>query len=190
MKKNNIDFESRFWSGRSKLSPVALGDVFFQFHDLATAKERLNLMMQYAIQGKTRIPEDPSVVFHFHQSLRSLIRAGWCLRKKPGKWIGEAVPETGNPLLYGSLSEEEYRDPVRVFRKAFKQYRLEELEDFLSDLVYFSLGTFNHLPERDIVGPYLHLIKMLDAAWLIVERKNRKKDRFQSAPQEIEVQIR
>ena len=52
MKKNSIDFESRFWSGRSKLSPVALGDVFFQFHDLATAKERLNLMMQYAVQGK------------------------------------------------------------------------------------------------------------------------------------------
>jgi len=190
MKKNSINFESRFWSGRSKLSPVALGDVFFQFHDLATAKERLNLMMQYAVQGKTRIPEDPSVVFHFHQSLRSLVRAGWCLRKKSGKWIGKAVPEAGNPLLYGSLSVEEYREPVLVFRKAFKQYRTEEMEDFLSDILYFSLGTFNQVPERDIVGPYLHLIKMLDAAWLIVERKNRKKDRFQSTPQEIEVQIR
>lgn len=173
MKKNNIDFESRFWSGRSKLSPVALVDVFFQFYDLATAKERLNRIMQYAAQGKTRIPEDPSVVFHFHQSLRSLIRAGWCLRKKSGKWIGEAVPETGSPLMYGSLSEED-----RVFRKAFKQYRPEELEDFLSDIVYFSLGTFHNVPERNIVGPYFHLIKMLDAAWLIVERKNRKKELF------------
>lgn len=189
MKKNNIDFESRFWSGQSKLSPVALGDVFFQFHDLATAKERLNLMMQYAVQGKMQIPEDPSVVFHFHQSLRSLIRAGWCLRKKSGKWLGEAVPETCNPLLYGSLSAEEYRDPVRVFRKAFQKYRTEELEDFLSDIVYFSLGTFNHLPERNIVGPYLHLIKMLDAAWLIVERRNRRKELFQSLPQEDEVDI-
>ena len=189
MKKKKTDLESRFWSGRSKLSPVALGGVFFQFHDLATAKERLNLMMQYAVQGKTRIPEDPSVVFHFHQSLRSLIRAGWCLRKKPGKWTVEAVPETGNPLLYGSLSEEEYRDPVCVFRKAFKAYRTEELEDFLSDIVYFSLGTFHNVPERDIVGPYLHLMKMLDAAWLIVERKNRKKELFQSLPQEDEVYI-
>ncbi|KAA0126390.1 hypothetical protein FY557_17890 [Chryseobacterium sp. SN22] len=189
MKKNNIDFESRFWSGRSKLSPVALGDVFFQFHDLATAKERLNLMMQYAVQGKTRIPEDPSVVFHFYQSLRSLIRAGWCLRKKSGKWMGEVDPETGNPLRYGSLSEEEYRDPVLVFRKAFKAYRPEELEDFLSDVVYFSLGTFNQVPERNIVGPYLHLIKMLDAAWLVVERKNRKKDLLQSQPEKAEVEV-
>lgn len=189
MKKNSINFESRFWSGRSKHSSVPLLELFFEFHDLATAKERLNRIMQYAVQGKTRIPEDPSVVFHFHQSLRSLIRAGWCFRKRSGKWIGEAVPETGNPLMYGSLSEEEYRDPVRVFRKAFKEYRTEELEDFLSDIVYFSLGMFNHVPERNIVGPYLYLIKMLDAAWLIVERKNRKKELLQSQPQKAEVQL-
>jgi hypothetical protein len=55
--------------------------------------------------------------------------------------------------------------------------------------VYFSLGTFNNVPERNIVGPYLHLIKMLDAAWLIVEWKNRKKDLLQSQPPEAEVQL-
>ncbi len=189
MKKNHIDFESRFWSGRSKHSPVPVLELFFEFHDLATAKERLNLIMQYAVQGKMRIPEDPSVVFHFHQSLRSLVRAGWCLRKKSGKWAAQEVPELGSPLMQGSLSEEEYRDPVRVFRKAFKAYRPEELEEFLSDIVYFSLGMFNHVPERNIVGPYLHLIKMLDAAWLIVERKNRKKELLQSQPQKAEVQV-
>jgi hypothetical protein len=170
MKKKKINFESQFWSGRSKHSPVPLLKVFFQFHDLATAKERLNRIMQYAVQGKTRIPEDPSAVFHFHQSLRSFVRAGWCLRKKSGKWTAQEVPEHSSPLSQGSLSGEEYRDPVLVFRKAFKEYRPEELEEFLSDIVYFSLGTFNNVPEHNIVGPYLHLVKMLDAAWLIVER--------------------
>jgi len=77
--------------------------------------------------------------------------------------------------MHGSLSEQEYRDPVRVFRNAFKKYRLEEFEEFLAEVVYFSLGTFNNVPERDIVGPYLHLIKMLDAAWLILERKKIKR---------------
>lgn len=174
--KKTINFESRFWSGRNKHSALALMEVFFQFHDLITAKERLNLIMQYAAQRKIRIPEDPSVIFYFHQSLRSFIRAGWCLRKKRGNWLVHTLPQHNkNPLLQGSLSEKEYRDPAKVFRNAFKEYHLEEFEEFLSEVVYFSLGTFNNVPERNVVGPYLHLIKMLDAAWLILERENNKK---------------
>lgn len=171
MKKKKTDLECQFWSGRSKYSPVSLLEVFFQFHDLATAKDRLSLIMQYAVRGKVRIREDPSVIFHFHQSLRSFILAGYALRKKSGKWSVHILPEQGSPQTQGSLSEEEYRDPVLVFRKAFKEYRPAQFLDFLAEIVYFSLGTFNHVPEGNIVGPYLYLCKMLDAAWLIVERK-------------------
>jgi len=174
--KKTIPFESRFWSGRNKYSALPLMEVFFQFHDLVTAKERLHRIMQYAAQKKTRIPEDPSVVFHFHQSLRSFIRAGWCLQKKRGKWLVHSLPEQSSPLLQSSLSEEEYCDPARVFHKAFKEYDLEEFGEFLSEIVHFSLGKFNNIPERNIVGPYLHLIKMLDATWLILERENSKKE--------------
>ncbi|WP_185205511.1 hypothetical protein [Chryseobacterium sp. C3] len=149
-------------------------EVSFQFHDWATAKERLNLIMQYAAQRKIRIPEDPSVVFYFHQSLRSFIRAAYSLRKDRGKWLVHELSEHKNPMLKGSLSEKEYRDPTKVFKKAFKKYRLEEFEEFLSEIVYFSLGKFNNAPERNIVDPYLHLIKILDAAWLILERKNNR----------------
>lgn len=177
--KKHIPFESRFWSGRNKHSALALIDVFFQFHDLVTAKERLHRIMQYAAQKKTRIPEDPSVVFHFHQSLRSFIRAGWCLQKKRGKWLVPALSQhSKRPLLQGSLSKKEYRDPAKVFHKAFQEYDLEEFEEFLAEVVHFSLGTFNNVPERNIVGAYLHLIKMLDASWLILERKNSKKESF------------
>jgi hypothetical protein len=170
--KNTINFESRFWSGRNKHSALPLMEVFFQFHDWATAKERLNLIMQYAAQRKTRIPEYPSVIFYFHQSLRSFIRAAYSLRKDRGKWLVHELSEYKNPMLQGSLSEKEYCDPAKVFRKAFKKYRLEEFEEFLSEVVYFSLGTFNNVPERNIVDPYLYLIKILDAAWLILEREN------------------
>lgn len=186
--KNTINFESRFWSGRKKYSALPLMEVFFQFHDLITAKERLNLIMQYAAQRKTRIPEDPSVIFYFHQSLRSFIRAGWCLRKKRGKWLVHTLPQHNKrPLLQGSLSEKEYYDPARVFRNAFKEYHLEDFEEFLSEVVYFSLGRFNHVPERNMIGPYLHLIKMLDAAWLILERENNKK-KFSHEQQIAELQ--
>jgi len=174
MKKKSIDFESRFWCGRKKHSALPLMEVFFQFHDLVIAKKHLNLIMQYATQRKTRIPEDPSVIFYFHQSLRSFIRAAYSLRKDRGKWLVHELSEHKNPMLQGSLSEKEYCDPAKVFRKAFKKYRLVEFEEFLSEVVYFSLGTFNNVPERNIVDPYLHLIKMLNAAWLILDRKNNR----------------
>ena len=172
MKKNSIDFESRFWCGRKKHSALPLMEIFFQFHDWVTAKEYLNLIMQYAVQRKTRIPEDPSVIFYFHQSLRSFIRAAYSLRKNRRTWLVHELSEHKNLMLQGSLSEKEYHDPAKVFRKAFKKYRLEVFEGFLSEVVYFSLGTFNNVPERNIVDPYLHLNKMLDAAWLILEREN------------------
>lgn len=175
MKKIIIDFESRFWCGEKKHSPLPLMEVFFQFHDLITAKERLNLIMQYAAKPKKRILEEPSVIFYFHQSLRSFIRAGYCLRSKSEKWLIHPLSEDKNPMLQGSLSIKEYHNPVKVFRKAFKKYRVEEFEEFLSEIVYFSLGTFNSAPERNLADPYLHLIKMLDATWLILERENNKK---------------
>ncbi|PTT69875.1 MULTISPECIES: hypothetical protein [unclassified Chryseobacterium] len=188
MKKKSIDFESRFWCGRKKHSALSLMEVFFQFQDWATAKKHLNLIMQYAAHRKTRIPEDASVIFYFHQSLRSFIRAAYSLRNDRGKWLVHELSEHKNPILKGSLSEKEYRDPAKVFRKAFKKYRLEEFEEFLSEVVYFSLGTFNNAPECNIVDPYLLLIKMLDAAWLILERESNREKLSHEQQQTAELQ--
>ena len=62
------------------------------------------------------------------------------------------LSEHKNPMLQGSLSEKEYHDPAKVFRKAFKKYRLEAHLELVSlgSRVYFSLGTFNNVPERNI----------------------------------------
>ncbi len=69
----------------------------------------------------------------------------------------------------GSLSEEEFRDPVRVFRKAFRKFSREDYDGFLSSLVYFSLGSSKGEENRKVIGPYLQLVKMLEAAHLLVE---------------------
>ncbi len=175
MKKKKTDFESRFWSGQKKHSALPLMDLFFQFYDLAAAKERLSIIIRYAAQKKTRIPEDPSAVFHFYQSMRSFVRAGYNLRKKTGKWELKVRPDKDSMLGRGLLSEKEYHDPVRGFRKAFKEYRPEQFLEFLAEAVHFSLGPFNHAPEGNLICPYLHLVKMIDAAWLIVERASAEK---------------
>lgn len=75
----------------------------------------------------------------------------------------------------GSLSENEYRNPVLVFRKAFKKFTIRDFDVFLAEIVYFSLGNFHNVPEKNIISPFLHLNKMLDAAPLILEMRNQKK---------------
>lgn len=82
------------------------------------------------------------------------------------------VQEISPPIL-GLLSEKEYQNPLLVFKKAFREYSVQEFNYFLSGMVYFSMGIYDKLPERNIINPYIHLLKMLDAAYLIIERKGK-----------------
>jgi hypothetical protein len=170
MKKKKRDFGARFWSGTRKHSAVGLLETFFQFYNLAVVKESLSTMVQYSVQKNTRICGHPEEIFHLHQSLRSLVLAACLIGKQAEKGMFRAAPETHPAMPTGSLSATEYRDPVRVFRKAFRACRPADFEYFLSAVVYFSLDHSRVEEEGKIVIPYLQLMKILDAAWLIVER--------------------
>ncbi|WP_294333072.1 hypothetical protein [uncultured Chryseobacterium sp.] len=172
MKKKKIDFESEGWAGTNRFSAAGLLETFFQFHDLATAKNLLSEMMAYSRKEKILRKENPSEVFHFYLALRSLVRAGYRLQgkaRKP-KFQAFAEPVAVSGLMLGSLSEGEYRNPFLVFQKTFREFALQDFDRFLSEITCFSLGTFRTGPERDTVTPFLHLNKILDAAQLIVER--------------------
>ncbi|MFN4362421.1 hypothetical protein [Chryseobacterium hispalense] len=171
MKKKKTDFESRFWSGSRKHSAVGLLEVFFQFNNLTEVKQMLSTMMHSSVQKKARIRKDPSEVFHLYLSLRSLVRASFLISKKAKKGKLKAPSEINfSKIMTGSLSEQEYRNPVQVFRSAFKICSLRDFDGFLSAVVYFSLGNSGCETGKEIIIPYLQLTKLLDAAWLIAER--------------------
>ena len=175
MKKKKTDFESRFWSGTRKHSAAGLLEVFFQFNNLAEVKQMLNTMMHSSVQKKARIRKDPAEVFQLYLSLRSLVRASFLISKKAKKGKFTAPSEIHfSKTMTGSLSEQEYRNPVEVFRSVFKICSLQDFDAFLSTMVYFSLGSSTCDEEQKIIIPYLHLMKLLDAAWLIVERLQRE----------------
>ncbi|GEN77895.1 hypothetical protein [Chryseobacterium hagamense] len=175
MKNKKRDFGARFWSGTRKHSAIDLLETFFQFNDPAEVKHNLSIMMQCSVRQKSRILKDPAEVFHLHQSLRSLIRAARLIGKKSKKGKFQMLPENHSPMLPGFLSAEEYQNPVKVFREAFQTGTLHEYDNFLSAVVYFSLGDARCEEERRIIIPYIQLIKILDAAWLIVKRTSTKK---------------
>ena len=174
MKKIKTHFDTRFWADK-KHSGLQLMETFFQFNELDVSKERLSNIMNYAVKRNSRIHEDPAVIFQFHQSMRSLIRAGYLIMLKERKWTVDTQPEKVSPWVLGLLSEKEYRNPLLVFKKAFREYSIKEFDYFMSGIVYFSMGIYENLPERNIVMPYIHTVKMLDAAHLILQRNREKK---------------
>ena len=171
MKKKNLDLEARFWSGSEVHSGVKLLETFFQFNDPATAREMLNVIIIHTGKKKSVPSWDAAAVFHFYLALRSFIRACFLISKKRNRWAVDASPGNDSLIITGNLSAEEYRDPVRGLGKAFKAYRRKEYEEFLSSVVYFSLSDSGCKEERGMTVPYIHLVKMLEAAYLIVKRR-------------------
>lgn len=174
MKKIRTDFQSTFGKSPKKNFGVQLMETFFQLNDLAATKELLNTIMNYAVKRNSWIKEDPSVIYHFHQAMRSFMRAGYFIMLKEKKLAVNTQWEDVSPLVLGLLTEKEYQNPMLVFKKAFREYSIKEFDYFISGMVYFSLGIYDNLPERNMISPYIHLTKMLDAAYLIIERKNIK----------------
>ncbi len=174
MKKNITDPETLFWTGPKKRAGLQLLENFFQFNDLAVTKKRLNDIIRYAIKKDGFIAEDPSVLFQFHQSMRSFVRAGYLLMLKKKKYRFSRLPENSVPVMFGLLSEQEYLDPLLVFSQAYKEYTIKEFDYFMSGMVYLSMGTSDHIPEKNIINPYIHLMKMLDGAYLVLERSRKR----------------
>jgi len=173
MKKNKkTDFESRFWSGSRKHTATGLLDAFFQFNNLTEVKEMLNTMMYNSVQKNSRITKNPAEVFHLYLSLRSLVRASFLISKKAKKGKFK-VPNKNHSQNPSFLSAEEYQNPEQLFRSAFAICSLQDFDAFLSAMVDFSLGNSKCDQEQRIIIPYLQVMKMLDAAWLIVERTSK-----------------
>ncbi|NPA08208.1 MAG: hypothetical protein GXO46_04390 [Chlorobi bacterium] len=174
MKKKKTDFEAKFWSGTRKHTAINLLETFFQFNDLAATKETLNEMVQSSVQKNLRMAKEPAEIFYLYQSLRSFILASHQIAKKAKKGKFKISTEVSFPKTAISLSEKEQRNPLRVFQNAFTVCTLQDFDDFLSATAYFSLGNFSCDTEKKIIIPYFQLIKLLEAAPLIVESCQKK----------------
>ncbi|MDH5034004.1 hypothetical protein [Chryseobacterium cucumeris] len=137
MKNKRIDFEARFWSGSRKHSGIKLIESFFHFNDLVSAKQMLDKIMIYAGKKKTAINEESSVIFHFHQALRSFVRACYVIRFKETAWKINTNPENNSPFIHASLSDDEYQNPILVFQSAFEEYSIKDFDYYIAVAVYF-----------------------------------------------------
>lgn len=170
MKKDKTAFETSVWTGFVAGNPFKAIDAFFDFSHLNYYKQHLTDMILYSYNTKVYQQENPSNAFVFYSAVSSFIKVCYCLQQKSKKWKVKASLRSETIFHFTSLTKEEYENPFMVFQKAFAEKTLEEFELFLCLITELSLSPFAGDPESDLTTPYIHVIKMLDAAELIRER--------------------
>jgi hypothetical protein len=170
MKKNKISFETNFWIAYEIENPFEVIDAFFTFAHLDYYKQTLGEMVSYTNKTKAYKKEYSGQVFVFYTALRSFLKACYCLKSKSKIWKVKESSDCKSKLHQASLTKEEYRDPFIVFQRAFAEKTPGEFEFFLCEIVHLSLSPYTEEFDFDLMTPYLHLIKMLDAGQLLRER--------------------
>jgi hypothetical protein len=170
LKKNKISFETSFWAGFVAGNPFKAIDAFFTFAHLDYYKKNLTQAVMYCYKTKVYEQENPSNVFVFYTVVKSFLRVCYCLQHKSKKWKVKESMRSETVFHLSSLTKEEYENPFIVFQKAFEEKTLEEFELFLYQILELSLSPHAEDSHFDLMTPYIHVIKMLDAAELMRER--------------------
>lgn len=170
MKKSKIALETSFWAGSEAKNAFKAIHAFFAFAHLDYYKQNVSEMLMYSYKTKVYKQDNPSDVFILYTVIKSFLKVCYCLKEKSNKWKVKEPLQSETVFQLSSLTKEEYENPFIVFQKAFDKKTLQGFELFLYQITEFSLSPCDGDPESDIATPYIHLIKMLDAAELIKER--------------------
>jgi hypothetical protein len=170
MKKNKIFFETRFWAGFVAGNPFEAFDAIFDFAHLDYYKQNLSQAVLHCFKTKVYKKETPCNVFVFYTTVCSFLKVCYCLKAKDKKWKVKESSRSETVFHLSSLTKEEFDNPFLVLQNAFEEKTLHEFEFFLSEITELSLSPYSGDPDSDLTTPYIHLIKMLDAAELIRER--------------------
>ncbi|OXA93482.1 hypothetical protein [Flavobacterium hercynium] len=170
MKKNKISFETTFWAHHELENPFEVIDAFLGSENLAYYKQTLSEIVFYRSKDEIYNKECPGDVFFNYTAIRSFLRACSSLSYKSKKWkVREVSAEKKSILSQASLTTEEYENPFIVFENAFAEHSLADFEFFLCEIVHLSLRPTIVEFDSDLLTPYIHVIKMLDASQLLLE---------------------
>lgn len=170
MKKKKIHFETNFWAAYVIGNPFEVIDALFDYADLEYYKKGLAEAVMYCHKKEVYKKGYPGEVFLCYAALRSFLKACSELQHKARRWQVKQAPDAKSGLHQASLTAEEYANPFRVFQGAFAEKSLEDFEFFLSEMTRLALSPYTLSFDTDLITPYIHLVKMLDACQLMRER--------------------
>ncbi|OXA84297.1 hypothetical protein, partial [Flavobacterium hercynium] len=166
--------ETNFWAHHELENPFEVVDAFLGCESLAFYKQTLSEIVFYRSKDEVYQKECPGDVFFCYTAIRSFIRACWSLQHKSKKWKVTALAQNRSILSQASLTAEEYNNPFLVFENAFAEHSLADFEFFLCEIIHLSLRPTIVEFDSDLLTPYIHVIKMLDASQLLLESQVEK----------------
>jgi hypothetical protein len=170
MKKNKISFDTRFWAGFTAGNPFEAFDAIFDFAHLDYYKQNLSEAVLHCYRRKVYMQENPCNVFVFYTAISSFIKVCYILKGKSRKWKVKESTRSEDVFHLSSLTKEEFDNPFLVLQNAFEERTLQQFEFFLCEIIEFSMSPYDNDTESNLLTPYIHLMKMLDAGELMKER--------------------
>ena len=170
MIKKKISLESHFWAVDKIENPFKILEAMFDYMDIEQYKKLIGDVLEYIYTRKVYCMENPGEMLLNYKVFRSFVKACYLLQVSKKTVKDDVFCEWVPGIYLASLSRAEYSNPLLVFKSAFQEKTLEEFELFLFEIFQFALSPITDDDSNDRVTPYIHLIKMLDAAQLIFER--------------------
>ena len=170
MIKKKISLESHFWAVDNIENPFKMLETIFDYSDIEHYKRLIGMVVEHVYKRKVYFMENPGELLLYYKVFRSFVKACYLLQFSKKTVKNDVFCEWVPGIYLASLSRAEYSNPLLVFKSAFQEKTLEEFELFLFEIFQFALSPITDDDSNDRVTPYIHLIKMLDAAQLIFER--------------------
>ncbi len=171
MKQIQLPLDASPWAGREIRCPFSLIDAVFEFAQPEYYKNTLTELVTFMFKPKIYHKKSPDHSFIVFAVLHSLLRAAYLIHCKSGQYKINAPKKDSIKLCYGSLNSKEFQNPLIVFKNAYSRKNLEGLNLALFEMVSYALNSSSDYPTWDLITPYIHLCKILDASWQIHQRR-------------------
>ena len=171
MKQIQLPLDTSPWAGREIRCPFSLIDAVFEFAQPEYYKNTLTELVTFMFKPKIYHKKSPDHTLIVFAVLHSLLRAAYLIHCKSGQYKITAPKKESIKLCYCSLNSKEFHNPLIVFKNAYSCKSQEGLSLALFEMVSYALNSSSDYPTWDLITPYIHLCKILDASWQIHQRR-------------------
>ena len=173
-RKTSIWYKERITDPRQIISD------FFIYSELEFYRKTIRQVVRVASSKRIWTKSEPGELVDEFKWLESVINAAYILNKKGKREFPKVAPVAVTDIRQNFtprfLTVKEYGNPYRVFKRFFRYRSIgswkQELQGLLDHCIRSTSIMEEEDKEVDIIGLYVYLTKLVEAAYLIEMREN------------------